>query len=168
MQFDVQLDGIAARRTRQLQQSVATSIEVACRSLLTELLGYAPDVVVEKVDTYKFRVTVTLDSASASADLAEQVELFVKSKSFVDNLFTLLGLPVGHISSVKKFVEAAGAPMPPPPPPSSRTNLIIAILSGAVLLIYAGGVYAAIVFYQHNTRRIIIHVTLPEPTRSPP
>ena len=129
VQFDVQFAS-NARRNRQLEQLVATSIDVACRSLLITLLGDAPNLVVDEFGIDTFRVTITLDSASAY--LANQVKDFVKSQSFVDNLFKLLSLPVGNIPAVNIFVEAAGAPAPPPP--QLQKPLVAGLSVGAAVI----------------------------------
>ena len=75
VQFDVKIVS-AGRRNRQLTQTVAT-----------DLLGDASNVVVSEIGANLFRVTITLDSASAY--LVDNVKNFVSRPDFANRLFAL-------------------------------------------------------------------------------
>ena len=162
VQFDVKIVS-AGRRNRQLTQTVATDIDDACRFLLIDLIGDASNVVVSEIGVNIFRVTITLDSASA--DLVDNVKNFVSRPDFANRLFARLSPLVGSLSSIKKYVEAVGAPMPPPPSPPAvgLVQIRIAIVLGAVVVISACVVYISIVLNRYKKRRQMIKFTLTDP-----
>ena len=160
VQFDVHINVSAGRRNRQLTPTVGTDIDYACRFLLIDLLGDASNVVVSEIGANIFRVTISLDSASAYL-----VEDFVKRPDFADRLFTRLSPLVGNLDSIKKYVEAVGAPMPPPPSPPfvGLVQPLIAIVLGGVAVIIACVVYISIVINRYKKRRQMIIFTLTDP-----
>ena len=139
MQFDVQFDVRSVRRTRQLQATVATSIEVACRSFLN-----TSNVNVAETDANTFRVIVILDSALP----ASVVVGIVSSPNFISTLSDIPGLEVRRVYAIETYIDAVTVRMPPPSTPARQPSLIIAVSVAAVAIIVPFTIYILKVLYR--------------------
>lgn len=121
VRFDVQY--IATRQIRQLDEQDVISIEVALRYLLRSVVSDEASIVVEDIGANTYRVTLTFDLVSV--DVQRDVVGIVSDPTFDASLSTYIGRFVRIVSPVMTIVETVfRAPPPPPrPPPPSPPQL---------------------------------------------